>query len=102
SRQTAEKLAASKQASFTLQQVAGRAKTEIAFPVLGGKSARGFVVCYSEEPIANDEELLLGLERVGRAIGDFLHWTRMNQALHESEQRYRAQSAELEAIYATL
>lgn len=80
----------------------GALRGELVFPVTLGGSNRGVVRCVSREPIPVDADLLAGLAGVGRTIGEFLHWKRIDDALRESEQRFRAQSAELEAIYATL
>src|SRR5690606_6601093 len=80
----------------------GALRGELVFPVTLGDSNRGVVRCVSREPITVDADLLAGLAGVGRTIGEFLHWKRIDDALRESEQRFRAQSAELEAIYATL
>ena len=77
-------------------------RNEIGFPVLLGRQCIGVLRGSGPRPLRIDNELLGGLARVGSAVGEFMHRLRIAEALRQSEQRYRAQSAELESIYASL
>lgn len=76
--------------------------TELAFPLVFAGVVNGVVGCRCRKAIALDEDLESALATVGRTMSEFLQRKRLDDALRQSEQRFRAQSAELEAIYATL
>ncbi|HEU5076005.1 MAG TPA: ATP-binding protein [Polyangiaceae bacterium] len=78
------------------------AVTDLVFPLVFAGAANGVVACRCRKAIALDDDLEAGLATVGRTASEFLHWKRLHEALRHSEQSFRAQSAELEAIYATL
>lgn len=76
--------------------------TELAFPLVFAGVATGAVGCRCRKAIALDDDLQGALAMAGRTVSEFLNGRRLHEALRQSEQRFRAQSAELEAIYATL
>ncbi|MEY4583164.1 MAG: hypothetical protein RL701_7867 [Pseudomonadota bacterium] len=76
--------------------------TDLVLPVFSDSALVGALRVAVPDALALDEDLLAGLERAASAIGEFVHRARLDEALRESEQRFRTQSAELESIYATL
>lgn len=74
----------------------------VAFPIMLGRHAVGVVDYVTCDPSTLDGEMLAGFDRAGHAIGDFLHWERLDHALKLSEKSHREQRLELESMYATL
>jgi PAS domain S-box-containing protein len=61
----------------------------IAFPIVIGEEVQGVAEFYSERVLPADDEVLRVLAGIGSQIGQFIERTRAQEALRESEIRFR-------------
>lgn len=80
----------------------GRPQHEIWVPIMGRKAVAAVLGIRGRELRSPDDELSVGLERIGGMLADFLDRLRILDALTRSEASYRQSSAEFEALFATL
>ena len=60
-----------------------------AFPVKSGGIVHGVIECFSSDVVATDEELLRAVTVIGSELGQSLERSRKEEAIRESEERFR-------------
>jgi PAS domain S-box-containing protein len=70
----------------------------VAFPITLAGQALGVIEFFSRKPRRSDEEQLARLSAIGSQIGQFIRRKGAEQAVHESEKRFRAMIEHSEAV----